>query len=122
MSQETRTPGPCGVDGCDVCEEHIHQPARVVIVRKARPRPFYMDFTEEELKAIRLEAAASALYEALKALTEACEADFTSPETEEGPVSCGDDESVDYQESPITFGMIRRARAALAAADGRKET
>lgn len=67
---------------------------------------------------IRLIAAAPDLYEALKSLTEACEGDFFGSETND----CADDEAVGGGtdgDMCLTFGAIRRARAALAKAEGR---
>lgn len=56
------------------------------------------------------------LLEALKAITDACEADCGGEITDD----CGDDESVgagpDY-DMALTFGMIRRAKAAIAKAE-----
>jgi hypothetical protein len=63
-------------------------------------------------------ARLATLEQALQELTAACERDFTGPNTHD----CRDDESVAAGETmAITFGMIRRARKALApsaSADG----
>ncbi len=60
-------------------------------------------------------AAAPELLEALKALTEAAEFDFCGPSTDD----CADDECVAMEDgSAFTFGMVRRARAAIAKAEG----
>jgi hypothetical protein len=66
----------------------------------------------------RLIAAAPDLYAALQALVTACERDFESVDTS----AFGDDESVGggvNGDCAVTFGMIRRGRAALAKAEGR---
>lgn len=55
------------------------------------------------------EARAARLEGALRALTEACEQEFLGSETDDFP----DDEEVCFPKSAITFGHIRRARAAL---------
>lgn len=60
---------------------------------------------------------------ALRRLVEACEADCCSPGTEEGEGRCDDDESVACTSLPdgrvddthLTFGIIRQARAAITA-------
>lgn len=58
-------------------------------------------------------------FEALDALVTVCEAEFTNKTTEDPEYGCDDSDSVgggDLGDSPITFGHIRRARAALDAA------
>lgn len=66
-------------------------------------------------KAAKL-AQRDALLAALKVITKACEVDFTS----EATATCTDDEGVSVGsdgESALTFGMIRRARLAIAKAE-----
>jgi hypothetical protein len=63
----------------------------------------------------QLREAVRVLAEAVKPLADACLAEFEGADT----AACADDEAVaagDGCESPITFGMIRKAKAALDAA------
>lgn len=61
-------------------------------------------------------AAVPELLESLKYLTDAAEMDFCGGST----LDCGDDENVAVGDaSAFTFGMIRKARAAIAKAEGR---
>jgi hypothetical protein len=60
-------------------------------------------------------ARVKVLEEALRELADANFDEYCSDATESGEVPCTDDEEVSFGERPcsITFGMIRRARAAL---------
>jgi hypothetical protein len=62
------------------------------------------------------EARCVALAEAVEPLVAACEAEFTSDHTERGECPEADASPVALPNSHITFGLIRRARAVLAAA------
>jgi hypothetical protein len=61
------------------------------------------------------EARVKVLEEALRELADANFDEYCSDATESGEIPCTDDEAVSFGERPcsITFGMIRRARAAL---------
>lgn len=61
------------------------------------------------------------LTEALEAITAACEKDCTSEATEKGEMRLPDEDSVGGGtdgDMALTFGMIRRARAALEGTTG----
>jgi hypothetical protein len=59
------------------------------------------------------EARVKVLEKVLGPLAEACFDEYCSDDTEKGDHKCEDDEPVSFGKCPITFGMIRRARAAL---------
>ena len=79
-----------------------------------------MTITIKSEEDLRLMAAAPDLLDALKAITKACEDDCCGVNTDD----CDDDESVGggaEADMALTFGMIRRAKAAIAKAEGRDE-
>lgn len=109
----------------DVISDKLMVQAATLLVECRRER----DSARQEASDLRTALLDAQLREmgllaALRDLTEACESDFmpehAGPDDDDG--FWGDDESVSEsteEKSAVTFGMIRRARAAIAQAEAR---